>query len=163
MKLKSDFYNRYVVDVAKDLLGQKLVFGVHEGIITETEAYRGCDDEASHAYKGPTVRSQVMFGKPGYSYVYMIYGMYFCLNIVCEEEGQAAAVLIRGLQLSDKHLNGPGKLCQQLEITKEHHGMNMCESDLIYVKEGIAVENYKTTSRIGIKKATDKLWRFILV
>jgi DNA-3-methyladenine glycosylase len=157
MKLNYSFYNRHVVDVAKDLLGKTFVFGNYQGIITETEAYRGDDDEASHAFKGPTPRSAIMFGEPGYSYVYMIYGMYFCLNIVCEEKGQGAAVLIRGL----KNITGPGKLCRELGITKEHQGINLCESELMYLKNGIIIESYKETPRIGITKATDKLWRFV--
>ena len=98
MKLCDDFYNRSVVEVAQDLLGKTLVFFNFRGVITETEAYRGADDEASHAFKGPTPRSSIMYGPPGYSYVYLIYGLYHCLNIVTEAEGNPAAVLIRGLQ-----------------------------------------------------------------
>jgi DNA-3-methyladenine glycosylase len=161
-KLTHDFYNRHVVEVAQELLGKTLVFGNTKGIITETEAYRGLDDEASHAFKGPTQRSHIMFGPAGYSYVYLIYGMYHCLNIVTEEEGQASAVLIRGLLLPEIHLNGPGKLCRHLGITKQHHGLHLISHDSIYVAEGIEAVPYTTTPRIGIKKATDKLWRFVV-
>src|ERR1700729_4260135 len=114
MKLGRDFFNRNCAEVARDLLGQILVFGNYQGIITETESYRGLDDPASHAFKGPTPRAKIMFGTPGTSYVYLIYGMYHCLNIVTEEEESPSAVLIRGLKLIKPDvaiLNGPGKIC----------------------------------------------------
>ena len=162
MKLSTDFYQRHVVDVAQDLLGKKLVFRGQEGLIMETEAYRGSDDEASHAYRGITRRSGIMFGPPGHAYVYFIYGMYHCLNVVTEEPGQASAVLIRGLQLPEGlHLNGPGKICRYLGITKEENGVNLVESDHFYLTEGVSVKNQMVTPRIGIRKATDKLWRFV--
>lgn len=163
MKLDHSFFNRYCVDVARDLIGKTLVFGTHKGIITETEAYRGADDPASHAYRGITPRSALMFGRPGVSYVYFIYGMYYCLNIVTEAEGSASAVLIRGLQLTTApftHLNGPGKLCRHLEITTQHNGLDLLEHDSFYVTTGVPPKNVEATSRIGIKKATEKLWRF---
>lgn len=162
MRLTFNFYNRHVVEVAKDLLGKKFVFGDFQGIITETEAYRGKDDEASHAFRGVTKRSKIMFGPPGYVYVYIIYGVYYCLNIVTEEEGKASAVLIRGLQLPNIHLNGPGKLCRHLGIGKEHNGINLIQNEAIYISEGIKVKNPLITPRIGISKAKDKLWRFII-
>ena len=156
------FYNRHCVEVAKDLLGKSLVFGGLQGIITQTEAYRGEDDEASHAYKGPTPRSLIMFGDPGYSYVYLIYGMYYCLNIVTEEKGLPGAVLIRGLQLPSIHLDGPGKICKYLKITKAHHGVNLTSSNDFYLNDGPTPCAYRSTPRIGIKKAQDKLWRFFI-
>lgn len=158
--LPSKFYNRHVVEVAQDLIGKTLVFGKHQGIITETEAYRGSDDEASHAFKGPTTRSEIMFGPSGYSYVYLIYGMYYCLNIVTEPLGSPSAVLIRGLQLPNIHLNGPGKICKYLGITKTHHGINLINHHSFYVT-GKNIIPYQATSRIGIKKGVDKLWRFV--
>lgn len=162
MKLSYKFYHRDVVEVAKELLGKTLVWNNFQGIITETEAYRGLDDEASHAFKGITKRTAIMFGPPGYIYVYLIYGIYYCLNIVTQEIGQASAVLIRGLQLPDIHLNGPGKICRHLCITTEHNGINITNHDEIYLTNGIKVAANKiiSTPRIGIKKATDKLWRF---
>jgi DNA-3-methyladenine glycosylase len=162
VKIPYNFYNQNVVEVAKKLLGKKLIFGPHQGIITETEAYRGSDDEASHAYKGITKRSAVMFGPPGHAYIYMIYGMYYCFNIVAEEMGQAGAVLIRGLKLPHIDLNGPGKLCRHLGITKKDNGINLVTSDCFYLTEGVEVKNILITSRIGITKATDKLWRFVM-
>jgi DNA-3-methyladenine glycosylase len=161
-KLSYDFYNRHCVDVAQDLIGETLIFGNFRGIITETEAYRGEDDEASHAFKGRTPRSGIMFGEPGYSYIYLIYGMYYCLNIVTESEGQAAAVLIRGLQLPEISLNGPGKICKYLGISKVHHGLPLISSEDFYVAEGISLP-YIATPRIGIRKATHKLWRFLAI
>lgn len=109
MRLSYDFYKRNVVEVARDLIGKNLVFRNFQGIITETEAYRGSDDEASHAYKGMSNRSAIMFGPPGYLYVYMIYGMYYCINVVTEEVGHPSAVLIRGLRLGD-HSKPGGKI-----------------------------------------------------
>ena len=159
--LPYEFYNRHVVEVAKDLLGKKLSFGNHLGIIIETEAYRGADDEASHAFKGPTTRAKIMFGRAGFTYVYMIYGMYYCLNITTEKPGEAGAVLIRGLQLPTLTLNGPGKICQYLQINKSHHGLDLLDNNQLHIYNGIDVQNIIATPRIGIKKATDKLWRFI--
>jgi DNA-3-methyladenine glycosylase len=160
-KLTQHFYNRHVVTVAKELLGKTLVFSQFKGVITETEAYRGSDDEASHAHRGPTSRSAIMFGPPGYSYIYLIYGMYYCLNVVTEDVGQPSAVLIRGLRLPDILLDGPGKICRHLGINKIHQGVNLMSHPEFYIEEGINVA-YKATPRIGIKKATDKLWRFCL-
>jgi DNA-3-methyladenine glycosylase len=157
-----EFYTRHAVEVAKDLLGKKLVFGKQSGIITETEAYRGADDEASHAFCGKTKRSAIMFGPPGYSYVYLIYGMHHCFNIVTEQEGEPSAVLIRGLLIGDKHVDGPGKLCRALGMTREHNGINLLAAPDFYVTEGIHQPPYQITSRIGISKAMEKPWRFVM-
>ncbi len=163
MKLAFDFYNRHVVEVAKDLLSKKLIFGDFQGIITETEAYRGSDDEASHAHCGITKRSAIMFGPPGRTYVYMIYGVYYCLNIVTEDAGQAGAVLIRGLlQLPQINLSDPGKVCRHLGISKDHNDINLLDSDVMCLTQGLQVSDYTATPRIGIRKAIDKQWRFVL-
>lgn len=161
MRLSYDFYKRNVVEVARDLIGKNLVFRNFQGIITETEAYRGSDDEASHAYKGISNRSAIMFGPPGYLYVYMIYGMYYCINVVTEEVGYPSAVLIRGLRLPDIHLDGPGKICRYLGITTRDNGINLISNDNFYLTQGINIENIDITTRIGINKAIDKPWRFI--
>lgn len=165
MRLTYDFYNRHVVDVAKDLLGKTLVFGNHQGVIIETEAYRGYDDEASHAFRGCTNRSSIMFGPPGHTYIYLIYGMYYCLNFVTEEPGQASAVLIRGLKLPEINLNGPGKICRYLGINKIYNDLDLVHSNQMYVThhEKEKAPLYLETPRIGIKKATDKHWRFIVI
>jgi DNA-3-methyladenine glycosylase len=137
-RLTRDFFNRPTVQVAQDLLGKIMVFGSFGGIITETEAYVGQDDPACHAAKGITPRNAIMFGEAGFSYVYFIYGMYHCLNFVTEEEGFPAAVLIRGIQLikpSPHLLNGPGKLCRHLGITRDHNGIDLTLHDSFYVKE----------------------------
>lgn len=160
-KLNEDFYHRNTVEVAKDLLGKVLVFGDYKGMITETEAYRGVDDEASHAFKGPTPRSSIMFGAPGYSYVYLIYGMYHCLNIVTESKGQAGAVLIRGLYIPPIHLKGPGKICQHLGISRQQNGINLVANSFFYLTQGVTNIPYEISPRIGIKKSMDKLWRFV--
>ena len=161
MRLSYDFYKRNVVEVARDLIGKNLVFRNFQGIITETEAYRGSDDEASHAYKGISNRSAIMFGPPGYLYVYMIYGMYYCINVVTEEVGYPSAVLIRGLRLPDIHLDGPGKICRYLGITTRDNGINLISNDSFYLTQGINIENIEITTRIGINKAIDKPWRFV--
>ena len=165
-RLERDFFERDTVDVAQDLLGKILVFQNFKGIIFETEAYRGNDDPASHAHRGPTPRTQVMFGKPGVSYVYFIYGMYHCLNFVSEGEGEPGAVLIRGLQLFEPEssiLNGPGKICRALSLTKEHHNVDVTESESFYLLESLTQKkpNLTATPRIGIQKGKEKLWRFV--
>ena len=157
----SSFFNRNATEVAHDLIGKKLVFYDFNGIITETEAYRGEDDEASHAYKGVTLRNKAMFGPAGRIYVYFIYGMHYCLNIVTEEEGSPSAVLIRGLLLPHIHLNGPGKICKFLGISMKEYGLDLLNHDHMYIAEGLQYSDVITSPRIGITKATDKLWRFI--
>lgn len=164
-KLGRDFFNRPCPEVARDLLGQMLVFKDFTGVITETESYRGIDDPASHAHRGATPRAGIMFGKPGISYVYLIYGMYYCLNIVTEDEGCASAVLIRGLKLItpiNKMLDGPGKLCRELSINKTHNNIDLVTCDDFFVAKGELVTEFDITPRIGIKTGLDKLWRFIV-
>lgn len=163
-RLDRSFYSRHVVDVARDLLGKELFFHDHRGIIIETEAYRGADDPASHAFNGPTARTEVMFGPPGFSYVYFIYGMYNCLNIVAEPEGQAAAVLIRGVRLVDapfRKIKGPGKLCKEFGITREHNFLDLTVEPDFYVLDGPPAKNISVTPRIGISKNSEIAWRFV--
>lgn len=163
-KLEFDFFNQSTLIVAEQLLGKVLVFKKFRGVITETEAYRGADDPASHAFRGITPRNHIMFGDPGYSYVYLIYGMYFNLNFVTESKGTPGGVLIRGIKLLDKaqtHLDGPGKICRHLGITKAHYGINVTTSKSLYVGCINQQFNCIKTPRIGIKVGTDKLWRFL--
>jgi DNA-3-methyladenine glycosylase len=163
MKLEEQFYELSTVEVAQKLIGKTLIYNNFKGIITETEAYRGEDDAASHAYKGPTSRSSIMFGPPAHVYVYMIYGIYYCLNIVTEKEGSAGAVLVRGIMLPDIHLNGPGKLCRHLNIDKKDHGINLLSStNFNIINNELELNQFNATPRVGIKKATDKLWRFVM-
>lgn len=164
-RLSRDFFGRPTLTVAQDLLGKIMVFNKAAGLITETEAYIGQDDPACHAARGKTPRNAVMFGPPGFSYVYFIYGMYHCLNFVTEEEGTPAAVLIRGLMLiepSPLHLDGPGKLCRHLDITRHHNAIDVVDSDFFYVKDSPLSPPYEATPRIGIKKGQEKLWRFVV-
>ncbi|MBA2728561.1 MAG: DNA-3-methyladenine glycosylase [Parachlamydiaceae bacterium] len=163
-RLQRSFYLRHVTEVARDLLGKELFFRGHRGIIIETEAYRGADDPASHAFKGPTPRSKVMFGPPGYSYVYFIYGMYNCLNIVAEPEGQAAAVLIRGIRLLESpftKISGPGKLCRKFGITREHNYLDLTTNPEFYLLDAPIPKNIDATPRIGISKNSEISWRFV--
>src|SRR5215218_2863280 len=125
MPLPRAFYNRPALVVAKDLLGKVLVHsenGIRRaGIIVETEAYVGEHDLAAHSSKGRTARTEVMFGPPGHAYVYLIYGMYDCFNVVTERDGYAAAVLVRGVAPvtgCDGKTDGPGKLCRAMHITR---------------------------------------------
>ncbi len=164
-RLSRDFFNRSTPVVAQELLGKIMVFGTSAGVITETEAYIGQDDPASHAARGKTPRSAVMFGPAGFSYVYFIYGMYYCLNFVTEEEGSPGAVLIRGLMLvkpSLLYLNGPGKLCQHLGITRDHNALDLTEGDALYIKDSPLSPPYEATPRIGIRRGQEKLWRFVV-
>lgn len=155
------FYNRCVLEVAKDLLGKLFVFDGRQTIITETEGYRGFDDEASHAYKGITKRCALMFGAPGRVYIYMVYGMHYCINIVTQEAGSPSAVLIRGLMLSNIHLDGPGKVCRYLGITTKENGIDLLANNRLFIQHSIKLEKITTTKRIGITKAIDKPWRFL--
>lgn len=164
-RLDRSFFNRPTLKVAKELLGKVLVFGEHQGIITETEAYIGLDDPASHAAKGRTKRNEIMFGEAGFAYVYLIYGMYNCLNFVTEEEDFPAAVLIRGLKIMSSPpviLDGPGKLCRFLGVTREQNNTDIITSEHFYVADVGNFVNFKATPRIGISSGVDKLWRFIV-
>ena len=164
-RLGRDFFARPTLIVAQELLGKIMMFDTFGGIITETEAYIGQDDPACHAARGKTPRNAVMFGPGGFSYVYFIYGMYHCLNFVTEEKGSPAAVLIRGIQLinpSQLSLDGPGKLCRHLGITREHNGIDLVTHPSFFVKNTPFSPSFKATPRIGISKGQEKLWRFIV-
>ena len=178
------FYARDTVKVAQDLLGKILVRDVDgivvSGIIVETEAYRYKDDPASHSYGGMTERNKAMFGQVGRAYVYFTYGMHFCVNAVARSaDYSAGAVLIRsivpqqGIDFMSKQrktsdisnlANGPAKLTQALQITKKEYGEDLTKKSSLYVLDGIKVKSSEIESgpRIGIKKATNKLWNFKL-
>src|SRR5438445_891737 len=148
--LPRSFYARHTVDVARDLLGKVLVHGETAGRIVETEAYLGGDDLAAHSARGITNRTRVIFGPPGHAYVYFIYGMYECLNLVCEPEGQPGCVLIRalepvaGIEIMRQHrprarsprdlASGPGKLTLALGITRADNGADVTRRDLVVSK-----------------------------
>lgn len=172
VKLDRAFFARPTLEVAPDLLGKYLVYcsphGKLVGEITEVEAYIGANDPASHAFRGRTPRTEVMFGEPGLSYVYFIYGMYYCLNIVTEAKDQPAAVLIRSVipvegfaDMSPKLTDGPGKLCRAFGITLAQNKIDVTTSDILYVEDqGKKPKKIHKSTRIGIKKATELLWRF---
>lgn len=166
MKLTRDFFTRPTCQVAQELLGKILVYGENKLMITETESYIGQKDPACHAAKGLTKRNAIMFGEAGYTYVYFIYGMYYCLNFVTEEEGFPAAVLIRGVKIMHPSeqsidLSGPGKLCRYLNITTQHNGIDITKNDNFYLyDEGINLE-YQSLPRVGIKVGLDKYWRYL--
>jgi len=168
--ISQDFYNRNTIEVAKDILGCKLNRRIGNevlsGIIVEVEAYKQ-DDPACHAFRGKTPRAITLFKQPGIAYVYFIYGMYHCMNIVTEEYDKAGAVLIRALEPipPTENTNGPGKLCKSLNITKEFNETDITsENSDLWIEEGIIVPKKQiiTTTRIGIKLAADYPWRFYI-
>ena len=135
-KLARSFYDRETVVVAKELLGKYLVHvsdGVERiGRIVEVEAYLGPHDLAAHSSKGLTERTKIMFGPPGHAYVYMIYGMYFCMNVVTEREGHASAVLLRAiepLKNIEGRTQGPGRLCKAMHIDRSLNGHDLLSDD----------------------------------
>ncbi len=177
-QLQEADYDRDTVAVARGLLGKYLVLrrdGVRvAGCITETEAYCGMEDKACHASKGRTPRTEVMFGPPGHWYVYLIYGMYHCLNIVTEPVDQPCAVLIRavatvtGLEDSVK-TDGPGKLCRAFGIDRDYNAETACGAKARLWIEDRSLRpsdaDIQAGPRIGIHYAgvyRDKPWRFLL-
>jgi len=166
-RIGRDFYRRDVLEVAPDLLGKQIVRIFPDGTrgsytITETEAYRGGEDNACHASRGRTPRTDVMFGDGGYLYMYLIYGMYWMLNIVTSTEGVPQAVLIRGL----REASGPGRLTRLIGADKEFYGEDLVTSRRIWLEESMIRPDYYTTPRIGIEYAgepwKDMPWRFLM-
>jgi DNA-3-methyladenine glycosylase len=166
-RLSPSFFLRDVLVVAPALLGKTLVRKLEDGsirryTITETEAYRGTEDLACHASKGKTARNEVMFRKGGLVYVYFIYGMYWMLNVVTGPEGDASAVLIRGLD----ELSGPGRVGKILQLDRSFYGENLFISTRLWVEDTGFVPSYITHPRIGIHYAGEPWvsmpWRFIL-
>jgi DNA-3-methyladenine glycosylase len=164
-RLPKDFYTRDVLEVAPELPGKKLVLvnslGRSEYFITEVEAYRGGDDLACHASKGMTERTRVMFDEGGCLYMYLIYGMYWMLNIVTGVEGQAQAALIRGLE----GIYGPGRLTKRLGLDKSYYGESLLDSPRIWLEEGREHVPVQTGLRIGVDYAGEwaKMpWRFFI-
>ena len=164
--LDRKFYARDTVTVARELIGSLLLRKIDDRLIVarivETEAYLP-DDEASHSFRGKTNRNAAMFAAPGTCYVYFIYGMYHCLNVATEAENIGAAVLIRGLDHIE-NCNGPGKLCKNLNIDRALNGVDLTDkSSSLWFAGGNAVDlTIVSTTRIGISKNKDQLWRFYL-
>jgi DNA-3-methyladenine glycosylase len=170
--IRRSFFARSVHAVAPDLIGATLLFKGVGGIIVEVEAYHHTDP-AAHSFGGPTPRNAVMFGPPGYAYVYRSYGIHWCLNFVCEQAGSASAVLIRALApthrisamrrrrgTSDELLcSGPGRLCQALGITAAHNGLALDAPPFELVARSDVVE-VVAGARIGITKAAQMPWRY---
>lgn len=177
MILPRDFYNRPTIEVARDLLGKTLRHLDTAGVIVETEAYLGEDDLAAHASRGITDRTRVIFGPPGHAYVYFIYGMYECLNIIAEPNGRAGCVLIRALEPTegiatmrrrrpgarrDSDLaSGPGKLTLAMGITRRLNGTDVTKEPLT-LHDGPAPARVVTTPRIGITRCADWPLRFYI-
>jgi len=172
-RLSRAFFGRSVHEVAPDLIGAMLLFDGVGGRIVEVEAYHHTDP-AAHSFRGPTERNAVMFGPPGYAYVYRSYGIHWCLNFVCEPAGSASAVLIRALEpteglkvmrrrrgMTDARLlcSGPGRLCQGLRITAAHNGLALDRPPFEILARTGKVD-VVAGPRIGITKAVDKPWRF---
>ena len=172
-RLRRSFFNRSVHEVAPDLIGATLLVDGVGGLVVEVEAYHHTDP-AAHSYRGPTERNAVMFGPPGFVYVYRSYGVHWCLNFVCERAGSASAVLIRALQpttglaamrrrrsVSDERAlcSGPGKLCQALAVSDAHNGLALDRPPFELRARAERVE-IAVGTRIGITKAVEKPWRY---
>ena len=178
-KLARAFYDRDSLVVAPALLNKVLVVGGRSGRIVEVEAYRGVDDPASHAGRGPTPRSAIMFGPPGRLYVYFSYGMHWCANVVCDRAGVGSAVLIRALApltgvnamrvargspRSERELcSGPAKLTQALGLDGAHNGIDLAArgAPVTIVDDRVAPpEDPVVTTRVGISVAVEAPWRW---
>jgi DNA-3-methyladenine glycosylase len=172
-RLRRAFFGRSVHEVAPELIGATLLVDGVGGVIVEVEAYHHTDP-AAHSYIGLTERNAVMFGPPGYAYVYRSYGIHWCLNVVCEEEGSASAVLIRaleptqglaamrrrrGLREARALCSGPGKLAQALGVTHAHNGLAL-DRPPFELRAREATPEIVTGPRIGISKAVERPWRY---
>lgn len=185
--LPRSFYLDPPDTVSRNLLGKLITHRLDGerliGRIVEVEAYFGTDDPAAHSFAGKTERNAVLFGPPGVAYVYFIYGMYYCLNVSCEPDGQAGGVLIRALEpvagletmarlrklapnaRPQLLTSGPGRLCQALGITRAtHNGIDVTKktSELQFTDDGYQPDAISATPRIGISKAADRPHRFII-
>lgn len=166
--LPQKFFSRPTLKVAKELLGKFLVRKIGwkqiTGMITEVEVYIGTKDRASHASRGRTERTKVMFGKAGYWYVYLIYGMHYCLNIVTEREGYPVAVLIRGIRVGDKTIKGPGRVCKFFKIDKQFNVKQANKKTGLWIEDRrVRAGSVKRGKRIGVDYAGEwrnKPWRF---
>jgi DNA-3-methyladenine glycosylase len=173
--LRRSFFARSVHEVAPELIGATLLVDGVGGTIVEVEAYDQ-EDPASHGFRGPTPRNQVMFGPPGFAYVYRSYGIHWCVNLVCDVEGRAEAALIRALEpthgvetmrerrgVDDVRAlcSGPGKLCQALAITRGHDGLAL-DRKPFELRARTSGPEIVTGPRIGITRAAELPWRYAL-
>ena len=172
-KINRKFFARSVHDVAPELIGATLLVGGAGGVIVEVEAYHHTDP-AAHSYGGQTERNGVMFGPAGFAYVYRSYGIHWCVNFVCEEEGSASAVLVRAIEptaglaamrrrrgLPDVRdlCSGPGKLCQAMGVTIKHNGLPLDRAPF-ELRARVGTPEVVAGPRIGITKAVDEPWRY---
>lgn len=185
--MNRDFFRQGAVNLAKELLGKKIIRKINgktiESIITETEAYVGPEDKGSHAYNNRrTKRTETMFKDGGYAYIYLIYGMYNCLNVVCSIKNKPEAVLIRSIQplnnldfikenrnIKSKKIheltNGPGKLCQALKIDTRLDGIDLLNNKELFIEDKYSNHEIISSKRINIDYAEEyvhKLWRFYI-
>ncbi len=170
---------RPTLEVARDLIGKMLVYRKDGNRLivrlTDVEAYIGEDDPACHAAVGRTVRNEIMYGIGGFSYIYFIYGMYHCLNVVTEQKDYPSAILLRGaepiegLELmkinypeakNGKYTNGPGKLCRALNLTRAENGLDLTKDTLYFEDHDYIVGRIEASGRIGINKGKKRKWRF---
>ncbi|MBX9711284.1 MAG: DNA-3-methyladenine glycosylase [Xanthobacteraceae bacterium] len=171
--LRRKFFSRSVHEVAPDLIGATLLVNNIGGVIVEIEAYHHTDP-AAHSYNGPTLRNAVMFGPPGFLYVYRSYGIHWCMNFVCEEEGSASAILVRALepthgvaamrrrrgQHDERALcSGPGKVCEALAVSHKYNGFAL-DAVPFQIYAAAQKPEIVTGVRIGITKAAERLWRY---
>jgi DNA-3-methyladenine glycosylase len=173
VRLTRDFFARSVHEVAPELIGATLLVGGVGGTIVEVEAYDQ-DDPASHSFRGRTARTASMFGPPGHAYVYRSYGIHWCINLVCAEDGRAEAALVRaleptrgldamrerrGLTAPRALCSGPGKLCQALGISRVHDGLALDEPpfELLAADEAPPLA---VGQRVGITRAVEHPWRY---
>ncbi len=173
------FYARPTLEAAPDLLGKYIVYhspaGKLSAKIVEVEAYIGQDDPACHAARGRTRRNAVMFGPPGFAYIYFVYGMYHCLNFVTEPEGFPAAVLLRAAEpvegekimsrLSPGNsgcdlLNGPGKFCRSFGLTRDQNGLDLTGNQMYVEDRAVVVSQIGRSTRVGVTNGADRQWRF---
>jgi DNA-3-methyladenine glycosylase len=166
-RLTSEFFTRDVLTVAAEILGKKIALSQNDGtrigfIITDVEAYRGVEDKACHASKGKTPRTEVMFQNGGVLYVYLVYGLYWMLNIVTSVEDDPQAVLIRGVE----NCNGPGRVSRLLGIDSTFKGEDLSSSSRFWIEDAPIVKEYKTGVRIGVDYAGDywknRPWRYYI-
>ncbi len=166
-RLTSDFFTRDVLTVATEILGKKIVLRQKDGsfinfTINDVEAYRGTEDKACHASKGKTPRTEVMFQNGGVLYVYLVYGLYWMLNIVTSVEDDPQAVLIRGVE----NCIGPGRVTKLLGIDSSFKGEGLSSSSRIWIEDAPSVKEFKTGVRIGVDYAGDywksRPWRYYI-
>ena len=182
-RLPRAFYARPAPEVAPELLGRILIRRLPDGMrlaarIVETEAYME-GDPASHSFRGPTPRNEVMFGRPGHLYVYFTYGMHFCMNVVTGGDGEGSAVLLRagepleGLEemahrrrTTDvrRLCSGPARWTEAFGVARDANGADLARGELLYLTEGEPVprERIRRTTRVGVKVGTDRRWRFLV-